>query len=749
MEPNKELEHIVEIKKKKSIFQRARKGLLTAWVNIESAFQKAWKGAAVGSFIVIVLFAAFFGLGLETGLGSVVDFLIVFMAIVLTAMIIPFIMYPVILLFKKINNRFLAVVLSSAILLIVLLSQVRNTYQILPLSLILIGIGVLSGGAVGYWLNAKRRKFSSMMVLTAGVIIIAGSTAWLTAPGFDRYPPAATSAVPKSLQAEDPSKRGDFEVRTFTYGSGTDKRRPQFSEGVDYKTDPVNASFVTGGWNKYRTWYWGFDRTEIPLNGSVWMPEGNGEFPLVLMVHGNHIMEEFSDEGYAYLGELLASRGYIAVSIDENFLNTSSWSGSLNNEISTRAWLMLKHLNQFEEFNDQEDSPFYKKVDLDNIALLGHSRGGQAAAVATEFNKLDRYPNNGIVTFNFDYRINSVVAIAPTDYFTLGDKPVLMENVNYLLLHGSYDSDVSEFSGDRQYNGLAFTGENDWMKTSLYIHGANHGQFNTVWGDNDTTLPMNLFINKKPLLEGTEQRQIAKTYISAFLDTTLKGKTEYRPMFMDYTYALQWLPDTTYVNRYSDNSYYVINDYENDYDLSSGNDSDITFKASRLKFWHEGELETRDDDERKNHGVYLKWDGSYSNPGFYEMTLPEGYFQEAGIREKDLLTFSAASMEEMKEEVDFTIRLQMTDGQQAEVALSEILPLAPALHIQHTKTWFYQKSRYGNSHEPVLQIFHIPFEKFTSQGIKLDQVKKIEFIFDKTAQGHIFLDEIGLLNAIQ
>ena len=39
--------------------------------------------------------------------------------------------------------------------------------------------------------------------------------------------------------------------------------------------------------------------------------EGAGPFPLVLIVHGNHDMAEFSDPGYEYLGELLASRGFI------------------------------------------------------------------------------------------------------------------------------------------------------------------------------------------------------------------------------------------------------------------------------------------------------------------------------------------------------------------------------------------------------------------------------------------------------
>ena len=54
----------------------------------------------------------------------------------------------------------------------------------------------------------------------------------------------------------------------------------------------------------------------LPLNARVWHPAGDGPFPLVLVVHGNHRMEDFSDPGYAYLGETLASRGFIvAVSL--------------------------------------------------------------------------------------------------------------------------------------------------------------------------------------------------------------------------------------------------------------------------------------------------------------------------------------------------------------------------------------------------------------------------------------------------
>src|SRR4030043_337950 len=122
------------------------------------------------------------------------------------------------------------------------------------------------------------------------------------------------------IDAPDPSLDGPYSYHTYFYGSGDDKHRKEYGEGVDFKTDPVDANPFMGYFDNMPR-YWGFDFDSLPLNGRVWFPDGNGPFPLVLIVHGNHNMKDFSDSGYEYLGKLLASRGFIAVSVDENFLN--------------------------------------------------------------------------------------------------------------------------------------------------------------------------------------------------------------------------------------------------------------------------------------------------------------------------------------------------------------------------------------------------------------------------------------------
>ena len=102
-------------------------------------------------------------------------------------------------------------------------------------------------------------------------------------------------------------------------------------------------------------------------------------FPLVLMVHGNHAMEDFSDPGYAYLGEHLASRGIVAVTVDENFLNGSTadlanlptFEGlGLDEENDARAWLLLEHLRQWRDWSHDPSSPFAGRVDLDRVGLI-------------------------------------------------------------------------------------------------------------------------------------------------------------------------------------------------------------------------------------------------------------------------------------------------------------------------------------------------------------------------------------------
>lgn len=420
-----------------------------------------------------------------------------------------------------------------------------------------------------------------VLAVAAGCLLLAGCSQRLTFMKDD----SAEVLSQLTVTASNPSERGPFAVKTLFYGSGTDKQRAEFRTGVAIKTKTVDVSpfaSVTGDAVKQRKDFFGFDLKKAPLNGRVWYPDGPGPFPLALIVHGNHNYREFSDPGYGYLGELLASRGFIMVSVDENFIN------GLSAENDGRAWLLLKHLEVWKTFNETTDGPLFGRVDMQNIAVMGHSRGGEAAATAAAFNRLKYYPDDFKQEFNFNFAIKAVVAIAPVDgQYKPSSVFTPLENVNYLIIHGSHDGDVSSASGARQYERLQFTDNQPWFKSMIFMYRANHGQWNTVWQNKDNGPRSGRSLDLRTLIDGEAQRQMAKVFISGFLEATLHQKRDYVPMFRDHRAVGRWLPKTLYTTKFQENGLRTLASFDKDVDLTTGSVAGVVLGGEHLSVWKE------------------------------------------------------------------------------------------------------------------------------------------------------------------
>jgi fermentation-respiration switch protein FrsA (DUF1100 family) len=164
--------------------------------------------------------------------------------------------------------------------------------------------------------------------------------------------------------------------------------------------------------------------------------------PLILVVHGNHSMDDFSDPGYDYLGELLASRDYIVASVDQNFLNGAGIHeavlGGLEQDNDARGYLLLQHLTLWHRWHETKDHPFEGKVDTGKIALIGHSRGGEAAALAAAFNHLPAHPDNAMIPFDFGFDIGAVIALAPSDgQYQPRQRSTPLEDISHFLSNDS------------------------------------------------------------------------------------------------------------------------------------------------------------------------------------------------------------------------------------------------------------------------------------------------------------------------
>lgn len=585
-----------------------------------------------------------------------------------------------------------------------------------------------------------------------------------------------------TLDANDPGKSGDNKVLTFAYGNGDDPHRTEFGAQADWTSKTVDGSKLIDHWDELigwiRTKYWGFDATQLPVQGRVWMPEGSGPFPLVLVVHGNHSMEDYSDPGYDYLGKHLASRGYIFVSVDQNFLNGSTanmidpryWG--LGEENDARGWMLLEHLVQWRAWNSQSGHPMFEKVDLNRLALMGHSRGGEAVAVAAAFNGLDYYPDDASIAFDYNFNIGAYIAIAPADgQYRPREDRTRLSDINYFVIHGAMDGDVSSFMGSSQYSRIEFTKPSDHIKASLYIAGANHGQFNTSWGLHDTGLPYGWLLNTKDIMPVADQETVARVYFTAFLEATLNNQRAFLPLFADARYGASWLPQTFYINNMHKASTGYLATFDDDLNPGSGNIDGVRIIGLNLSRWRESLVNLKwapldtvvavlawDEEVSEEIAEYeLRWaQGSvattsatnlvFSASAVAEGTKPEGWQAPEEEATEDSEESEADEASEPDDQapmpLDWTMVLTDAIGHESRLALSTDQPLYPQLQSHTSRIPLLSTNA---SSEIVMRRFTLPLSAFQSANQKLDlnSLVSVKFVFDKDRTGVIALDDIG------
>lgn len=601
----------------------------------------------------------------------------------------------------------------------------------------------------------------------------------------------------QTITAQNPSEPGPYKVVHMYYGSGTDKQRKVYRDSVTFRTKSVDISpYVTvpPATAGDRKKFWGFDMKKVPLNGRVWYPEGAGPFPLVLIVHGNHNPEDFSDPGYEYLGQLLASRGFILASIDENFIN------GLSGENDGRAWLLLKHLQDWKRWNDSSASPLYHKVDMSNIALMGHSRGGEAAPLAAAFNTLRFYPDDAKQKFDFHFNIKAVVSIAPVDgqYKPAGQFSPY-QNFDYLVIHGSHDGDVSSFNGLRTFQRIRFTDGKPWFKTAWYVYRANHGQWNTVWGNKDNGPRSGRYLDLRGLLSPDEQRQFSKVVIGGFLEATLHGRTEYLPMFRDHRAIGAWLPKTMYITRFEESGFAPLATFDEDVDVTTGSLPGVTLHGDSLATWKENSLNLRDNqnDLINTNAVTLGWNNhlradttKLGTPASYTVALTDSLTSALHVGAGTAIYLSLAPTDarpgprapardstkkdadstrgggrggrgrggrgggggkaEPKDStpVDLTVELTDAAGHKARLPLSRYgVPRRP-LEIHILRRSDEERQRFPTDYELVLQTYVMPVADFARVAPDFDpsRLRSIRLVFDRLQAGTVVVDDIGVSN---
>ena len=618
---------------------------------------------------------------------------------------------------------------------------------VIPIVLFEAVLGLLTGLVLTF----RQRRLVRLLAFAPAAALNLFMAVYFMWPGTDDYlvkQPISPAVAFRTLSGQNlgnPGATGPFTVQACTYGSGSDLRRPEYAQQACWTTPTVNASLsLIGNYQppsmEYFTWFWGFDFSKLPLNGRVWAPVADRPMPLVLIVHGNHMMGDFSDAGYAYLGEHLASQGFIVVSIDENFLNGFFMDDMGKTEIPVRAWMMLKHLQQWRTWNEDPQHPFYHKVDLDQIAVMGHSRGGESAVMAAVLNRLEKNPLNLVDDFDFGFNIRAVVEIAPSEGSNkINYQDLQLEDTSYLLLQGGHDADAYMVNGIRQYARVDVSG--NVFKTAVYAYRANHGQFNSDWARGDKV--PNWMLNLAPLLSASEQEQEAKVFITAFLKAALLGEDTYRQLFQRPWAGADWLPQDIVLSRYQDARVTLLHDFEGPA-KSFTNIKGVTLEETGFTNASLESLKTREPDISQNNTVLrLAWD----HPGAtYTLNLPQGLSQgSTGV------TFALAPADEQQPPADLAVELVDAAGRVAKLALGDAAALPVLLPAQLVKNkaaadLMGMNFPFERTAERFLQTEVLSFDQFEAEpGFEPEQLAALRFVFDRSTAGAVLLDEVGLV----
>ena len=525
----------------------------------------------------------------------------------------------------------------------------------------------------------------------------------------------------------DPGAPGSCQFDRLEYGDGL--------------TTDVSSFFNSPAWCVAEP------MSAVPLHGIARIPRGPGRYPLAMVVHGNHAAQEASEPGYVYLLEQLASHCIIAVSVDENFLNLCAdpWN-QVSGEMDARAVVLLRHLQLWRGWDQDPGHELYGKVDHDKVMLMGHSRGGEAITVAAKLNQWLHDPSDP--ELDFDFGIRSLYAIAPVVDQIGGDasvpltglpidQPLVIDEANYFVIHGSHDGDVAEFDGHKTFDrAFPVTADADHFKGLLFVHGANHAQFNSVWVSSP---------DHSTAIADADVLAINKTYATAFAFATLKGWDGYRALFKGEV-TFPSLPGGTRVAQYQDPEREFLNHYEEDDDLATGSRPGVSNQpVNTLDPYEDIDFHTGAVDHwlwQDTDGLALGWLRGTDRE--LVVNLPSGLGAQTsshpylGFRVGQVFdpmgTRNPAGVDK-----DLSVRLHFADGSTTPAV--RVSGFARLPYPVPVTAWGGQDKT-----KTIMSSVRIPWSSFAPEGEDLpwNDLDQIRFAFDRHSEGLLVLDEIQL-----
>ncbi|WP_217206847.1 hypothetical protein [Streptomyces sp. AC550_RSS872] len=338
--------------------------------------------------------------------------------------------------------------------------------------------------------------------------------------------------VPRLLPANqvDPGRPGAYRTVTGEYGLDP-VRLPGFAQPVEMKAVVVAPRGAQG-------------RRPLALflhgrHATCYTPQGEigGDWPCAA---GTRPIP--SHRGYLRDQRLLASQGYVTVSISANGINGQDWSAE-DGGAQARSSLVRQHLARWAGWSAHPSTAPVAvrkapRADLSRVLLVGHSRGGEGVnRAAMDSLYPPPAPQDGY-RGPVRWHIRGTVLIGPTIF---GQNPV--PDVPSMTILPGCDGDVSDLQGEVFVDGTRQVSRGAALHSAVYMVGANHNYFNSEWTPGQAVAPADddfwhdeeepdpvCSPGTRTRLTADQQHRAGATYIAAAARLFVAGDDRVRPL---------------------------------------------------------------------------------------------------------------------------------------------------------------------------------------------------------------------------
>jgi hypothetical protein len=530
-----------------------------------------------------------------------------------------------------------------------------------------------------------------------------------------------------------------------------------------------------------------FQATDFPgpieLLASIHYPTNlaGGPFPVIVFLHGRHAtcfkggsqllqwpcatngsQPIPSYKGYDYVSEVLASHGYVVVSISANGVNAVD-NAVFDLGALARAELIQKHLDILKTFNTTGGAPFgtkfVGKFNLNQVGTMGHSRGGEGVVRHFGLNE----------SLGSPYGIKAVFPLAPVDF-----NRFVVNNVALNVLLPYCDGDVSDLQGVHFYDDARYNVAGDQApKHYELVMGANHNFYNTIWSPSSpfpgAANDWPAFVpgghsdnhcgsgkNSKRLTEA-QQRGTGLAYMTAFFRAYVGGESQFIPiltgdappppsaqtndLFVSYHAPSGLRLD---VNRLLNDTNLSINNLGaavtqlglTPYDLCGG---DVPQPATCLPGQSNSRQPHTTPSARSGaRGLSQLRTGWNNMTGDYKNDVPASLGNVSGFQAIQFrVSVNFADVRNLADLAqDFRVVLTDASGSWTSVRVSDV-----------SGALFFPPGEVGPVPKVVLNTVRVPLAKFA--GVNLNAVRSVQLTFNERLQGAVLISDVAFASAPQ